>query len=374
MPDSLRHLEPSMNLADPLLTRESPWGLGWLQPLFPPQASTVAGEVDAMYVFAVVVSVIVSLAISGLIVYFSWKYYYTRKADRSNARTSHLGMEISWIFLPLVFSVIIFIWAAKVYLEVYTPPRDVQDVYVVGKQWMWKIQHPEGPREIDRLHVPVGRAIRLIMTSQDVIHSFYIPAFRIKRDVLPGRYTTAWFRATKPGRYHLFCAEYCGTRHSRMIGYVEVMEPVAYQQWIASGGQTDGGEGDAGGRGGEMLTLAEQGEQLFATLGCSSCHSPRSLVPAPMLEGVFGRPRPLQGGGFAVADESYLRESIYFPNRKIVEGYQPVMPSFQGIVSEEEMVSLVEYIRSLGEEEARTADGAGGAAPSAPNAEARENP
>jgi cytochrome c oxidase subunit II len=226
----------------------------------------------------------------------------------------------------------IFAWGAAVYFKGRTPPRDSTEVYVVAKQWMWKLEHAEGQREINELHVPVGRDVKLIMTSQDVIHSFYVPAFRMKQDVLPGRYTVEWFRATKPGTYHLFCAEYCGTQHSGMIGSIIVMEPAQFEAWM-SGGSTG--------------PLSATGEKIFAELGCATCHRADSQGRGPNLQGVFGKPVLLEDGRTVSADENYVRESILDPGAKIVSGFKPVMPTFQGLVSEEQLNALVAYVKSL---------------------------
>jgi cytochrome c oxidase subunit II len=237
---------------------------------------------------------------------------------------------------------VIFFWGAIVFFKERTPPRDATEVYVVAKQWMWKIEHAEGQREINELHVPVGRDVKLIMTSQDVIHSFYIPAFRIKQDVLPGRYTVQWFRATKPGTYHLFCAEYCGTQHSGMVGDIVVMEPAQYESWI---------------NGGSTGPLSASGEKTFAELGCPTCHRDDGQGRGPSLAGVFGKPVLLMGGRTVTADENYIRESILDPGAKIVNGYAPVMPTFQGLVSEEQLNGLVAYVKSLASEKPGAASG-----------------
>jgi cytochrome c oxidase subunit II len=231
---------------------------------------------------------------------------------------------------------IMFIWGTSLYVTAYRPPAGALEVFVVGKQWMWKLQHPEGQREIDELHIPMGRPIRLTMTSEDVIHSFFIPAFRIKKDVLPGRYTTIWFEATKPGEYHLFCTQYCGTNHAAMIGRVVVMKPVDYERWL-------------GGAAGESMVSA--GERLFQAEGCIGCHRLDGTGPAPSLVGVFGKPVQLQGGETVTADADYIRESILSPMAKIVAGYQPIMPTFQGRLSEEQLLRLIAYIKSLGKQE-----------------------
>jgi len=219
-----------------------------------------------------------------------------------------------------------------VYFKERTPPDDSTEVYVVAKQWMWKLEHAEGQREINELHVPVGRDVKLIMTSQDVIHSFYIPAFRIKQDVLPGRYTVEWFRATKPGTYHLFCAEYCGTQHSGMVGDIVVMEPAQYEAWM---------------NGGSTGPLSATGEKIFAELGCSTCHRTDTQGRGPNLQGVFGKPVQLEDGRTVTADENYVRECILDPGAKRVKGFQPIMPTFQGLVSEEQVNALVAYIKSI---------------------------
>jgi cytochrome c oxidase subunit 2 len=225
------------------------------------------------------------------------------------------------------------VWGAVVFFHAQRPPKGAIEIYAVGKQWMWKFQHMDGQREINELHVPIGQPVKLTMISQDVIHSFFVPAFRVKQDVLPGRYTTVWFQATKTGKYHLFCAEYCGTQHSGMIGSVVVMEPAQYQAWLAGGG----GEG----------SLAQSGEKLFQDLACNTCHRSDSGARGPDLAGVFGSQVTLQGGQKLAADEAYIRESILNPQAKLVMGFQPIMPTFQGQVSEEGLMQLVAYIKTL---------------------------
>jgi cytochrome c oxidase subunit 2 len=237
-----------------------------------------------------------------------------------------------------------------VYFKERTPPSDSTEVYVVAKQWMWKLEHAEGQREINELHVPVGRDVRMIMTSQDVIHSFFIPAFRIKQDVLPGRYTVAWFRATKPGTYHLFCAEYCGTQHSGMVGSIVVLEPAQYETWM---------------NGGSTGPLSATGEKIFAELGCSTCHRSDTQGRGPNLHGVFGKPVQLEDGRTVTADENYLRECILDPGTKRVRGFQPIMPTFQGLVSEEQVNALVAYIKSIAAAKGEAVKSASTAAPPA---------
>ena len=243
-------------------------------------------------------------------------------------------LEASWIVIPTLITVAIFVWGASVFFAMSTPPDETLNIYVVGKQWMWKFQHLDGQREIDELHVPVGRPVKLIMTSEDVIHDVFVPAFRVKADVVPGRYTILWFQATKPGRYRLVCAEYCGTRHSGMTGEVVVMEPTDYQTWL-SGGAAEG-------------SLASGGAKLFAQLACNTCHRVDAQGRGPVLQGLFGKTVTTQGGETVTVDESYIRESILHPSAKVAAGYQPIMPTFQGVVSEEQLLQLIEYVKSLG--------------------------
>jgi cytochrome c oxidase subunit 2 len=301
--------------------------------LFPERASTMASRVDALYFFLLAVAVFFSLLIAGLIVYFAVRY--RRRAPESVGADIHgsLVLEMVWTIIPALITVVIFVWGASVFFAMSRPPDETLNVYVVGKQWMWKFQHLDGQREINELHVPVGRAVKLIMTSEDVIHDVFIPAFRVKADVLPGRYTNIWFQATKPGRYHLFCAEYCGTRHSGMVGEVVVMDPSDYQTWL-SGGAPEG-------------SLASGGEQLFQSLACITCHRADSQGRGPVLQGLFGKTVHLQNGETVTADEAYIRESILQPTAKIVDGFQPIMPTFQGLVTEEQLLQLVEYVKSL---------------------------
>ncbi len=235
--------------------------------------------------------------------------------------------------LPMFFFFAFFLGGALIYFHERTPPQGASEVYVVAKQWMWKIEHPEGPREINTLHVPLGKDVKLIMTSMDVIHSFYIPAFRIKQDVLPGRYSILWFRATQVGTYHLFCAEYCGTQHSGMIGSIIVQPEAEYQTWLNGGSSS--------------MPLAQTGEKAFAELGCVSCHRADTQGRGPLLAGIYGRPVALEDGRSVMVDENYLRESILDPGAKVVAGFKPVMPTFQGIISEEQLAALVAYVKSL---------------------------
>jgi cytochrome c oxidase subunit 2 len=317
----------------------------WNFPLIPDQASTNAGRVDAVMLFELGVLIVFTLLIFLLIVGLAIRYRRGNPVDRSHPPEHGKAMEALWIGVPLVISMGMFVWGTAVFYDLYRPPADASLIYVVGKQWMWYLQHPEGRREINELHLPVGRAVRLRMTSQDVLHSFYVPAFRIKQDVLPGRYTEMWFRPTRPGRYRLFCAEYCGTNHSTMGGWVEVMEPADYERWLAEG------------RGGP--SMAEQGKELFVRHHCAGCHFGLSeTVRAPRLEGLYGRPVPIDAGPdrpprFVQADDRYIRDSILLPKSQVVAGYEPIMPSFEGQIGEDDLVKIIEYIKSLGAEAPR---------------------
>ncbi|MFW6175404.1 MAG: cytochrome c oxidase subunit II [Acidobacteriota bacterium] len=307
-------------------------------PLFPENASTLAGGVDALYWAWVAISAFFSLLIAAAIFYFFVRYQRRDPAEIGHEDRSSTTVEIVWSVVPLVIVLAMFGWGTRVYFDQYRPPPDALEYFATGKQWMWKFQHPTGQREINELHVPVGRPVKITMISEDVIHSLFIPAFRAKADVLPGRYNTVWFEASRPGEYHLFCAEYCGTEHSLMRGTVYAMEPDAYEAWLAR-------EPGAGGPGGEVPS----GEELFTSLACSTCHREGARARGPNLEGVFGSRVDLAGGGTAVADEAYLRESILDPGAKVVEGYQPLMPTYQGQVTEDQLLQLIQYIKSLGE-------------------------
>jgi cytochrome c oxidase subunit 2 len=300
-------------------------------PLWPQRASTTAGNVDALFIFLLIVSGLMTLLIFTAVIYFAARYR-NRKGVLAEQIEGSTPLELTWSIIPLGVFLVIFAWGAVVYFRSRTPPRDSTEVYVVAKQWMWKLEHAEGQREINELHVPVGRDVKLIMTSQDVIHSFFVPAFRMKQDVLPGRYTVAWFHATKPGTYHLFCAEYCGTQHSGMIGSIVVMEPAQFEAWMG---------------GGSTGPLSATGEKIFAELGCVTCHRTDTQGRGPNLQGVFGKPVLLEDGRSVTADENYLRESILDPGAKVVNGFKPVMPTFQGLVSEEQLNALVAYVKSL---------------------------
>jgi len=306
--------------------------------IFPARAATSSSQVDALYSFELAVSIVMTVLIFICVIVFAVKY--RRKAGDPMPPPIHgsIPLEITWSVIPFLIMLVMFAWGTKLYFEYYSPPKGALDIYVTGKQWMWKIQYPDGRREIDELHVPVGQPVKLILASEDVIHSFYIPAFRLKHDVVPGSYQTYWFQATTPGRYHIFCAEYCGTNHSRMIGWVTVMDPAAYANWL---GGSMAGE-----------TLAEQGEKLFEQYGCVSCHMRDRESRGPLLRNVFGHPVQLEDGRTVLADEAFIRESILNPNAKVVKGYhRDLMPAFQGQLNEEALLQLVAFIKSLAQPE-----------------------
>jgi len=269
------------------------------------------------------------------IIYFAVRYRRGSKASRLAASTGNNLLEAGWTLFPLLVSLGFFSWGATLYYHLERPPRDSLQVQVVAKQWMWKLQHAEGKKEINELHLPLGKTVTLTMTSQDVIHSFFVPAFRVKQDVVPGRYTTEWFRSTRPGEYHLFCAEYCGTDHSRMIGRIVVMEPAEYEKWLTVG-ETN-----------QPIVL--EGRRLFTEKGCSGCHQANSVIRAPPLAGIYGRKVPLNSGEIVTADDQYLRDSILQPGKQISAGYDNLMPTFTGQISESEIMQIIAYLKSIGD-------------------------
>jgi cytochrome c oxidase subunit 2 len=321
----------------------------WDFPLFPERASTLAGWVDGVFFYVLAITVFFTALICFLVLFFAVKYRRGSRADRSNPPSHNATIEALWIIIPMALALTIFFASTYVYYHLYRYPADAAEVYVLGKQWMWELQHPEGRREINTLHVPVGRAVRLTMTSQDVIHSFYIPAFRVKQDVVPGRYTSLWFEATRPGTYHLFCAEYCGTLHSGMVGEVVVMTQPDFEEWLQSGSVKE--------------SMAVEGERLFRQYGCSGCHGRNATVRAPLLDGVYGHAVPLQSGEVVTADERYVRDSILLPRSQVVAGYDPVMPTFETKISEGDLLKIITYIKSIGST-APAATGAGAGAES----------
>lgn len=301
--------------------------------VLPPPASSAARHTDSLYLSLVGFSTLMAGIFIALIVIFCYRYRKSAKVNRDNAPSSGRGLEVAWTIAPLLVFLGLFAWSAREYAMQFHIPQNALQISVVAKQWMWKAEHPNGRREINELHIPINTPVKLIMTSQDVIHSFFVPAFRNKRDVVPGRYSTIWFRADRPGEYMLLCAEYCGTNHSEMKGRVVAMAPEDYTQWMETGARHPG--------------LAERGFALFREHGCMGCHAAASSVHAPELSGLLGRRVHLSDGSNIVADETYIRDSIMEPHKAIVAGYEPIMPSFKGQLDEEEIMAIIEYIRSL---------------------------
>jgi cytochrome c oxidase subunit 2 len=317
--------------------------------LFPAQASTFAGDVDALYFFVIAVSAFFALVVAVAVIALGVRYRRRHEGEVGAQIEGNLTLELLWSVIPTIIVMVMFGWGASVYYDLRRDPGEALQVYAVGKQWMWKFQHLEGQREINELHVPVGRVVKITLTSEDVLHSLYFPAFRTKMDAIPGRYTTLWFEASRAGTYHIFCAEYCGTHHSGMIGQVVVLEPAAYQTWLAGGGEG---------------SLAQRGAALFQQLMCNTCHLDSGQGRGPSLKDVFGKPVELQDGSSTMVDEAYLRESILNSQAKVVRGFQPLMPTFQGLISEEGLAALIEHVKSLSPQ--ASAAGAPGAAGQVP--------
>jgi cytochrome c oxidase subunit II len=311
-----------------------------LIPLRPPAASSIAEDVDRLHFTLTAITLFFTVLIFGCIFYFMIRYRRRSDDEKAEQIAGNLPLEILWTAIPALICAVLFIWASALYVRNARPPTASIEVFVIGKQWMWHIQHSEGPREIDELHVPVGVPVKLTMTSQDVIHDFYIPAFRVKKDVLPGRYNSIWFQATKVGTYHLFCAQYCGAEHSGMIGWVYVMEPTDYAAWLAGGEKNE--------------SMAQAGERLFDQLGCATCHLADNTGRGPSLAGIYGKAEKMRDGSTRIVDEAMIRQSIVNPNSLPLPNYQPIMPTFKGQVDEEQVLDLIAYVKSRGTQE-RTA-------------------
>ncbi len=300
--------------------------------LFPAEASTIAPYTDALYFFLLLITVIGTVLVGSLVLGFSIRYRKERHPEAIQVEGSTL-LEATWTIIPLALFLITFVWGALLYFRIYTPPTNALNIYIVGKQWMWKAEHPGGQHEINALHVPTGRPVQLTMISQDVFHSFSIPDFRVKREVIPGRYSTVWFQATEPGTYHLFCTQYCGTDHSAMVGQIVAMTPEDYKRWTEE--STSG------------MSLAQNGERLFASMGCNACHSGSAAARGPNLAGVYGSKLQLTNGSEVLVNDAYLRDAILNPSQHVTAGYNPIMPTYQGQVSEDGLIDLVEYIKNL---------------------------
>ena len=312
-------------------------GLWAMIPLQPPAASSIADGVDKLYLVLTGITLFFTVLIFSIIFYFMVKYRRRSPDEKPGPTHTSMFLELSWTIIPSLICVVLFVWSARLYVRNARPPAASTEMFVIGKQWMWHIQHPEGPREINELHVPVGVPVKLTMTSQDVIHDFYVPAFRVKKDALPGRYTSLWFEANQTGTYHLFCAQYCGTNHAQMIGWVYVMTPPDYAAWLAAGEKIE--------------SMAQQGERLFTQLGCTSCHVAEGTGRAPSLVGIYGRPEKLANGETRIVDESLIHDAIILPNSVHLPNYQPIMPTFKGQVNEDQVNQLVAYVKSLGSQE-----------------------
>ena len=302
-------------------------------PFFPEEASNFAGNVDALFSFILMTTLFFAVLVTVLVIFAAFRFRRKNTNEVGDDVHGNNLLEIGWTVIPTIIAIFIFAWGAVIYVNYRIAPKDTLDIYVIGKQWMWKLQQPNGRKEINELHIPVNRNVKLIMGSEDVIHNFYVPAFRVKMDVVPGRYNTMWFRPTKTGKYHFFCSQYCGTNHAVMGGWVTVMDPAEYAAWLA---------GEAG-----DVNPVSAGEKLFTQLACVTCHIANGTGRAPSLNGVYGGTVRLADGTTVIADEAYIRESILQPKAKIVAGYQPVMPTFQGLVTEEQILNLTAYIKSL---------------------------
>lgn len=316
-------------------------------PFIPPQASSSALAIDMVFWVITAICFGVLVGVTFFITLFTIRYRQGTRVNRVLPHHEGIALEMIWTLIPLVIMLGLFLYSAIVYFDTVRPPKDATEIFVVGKQWMWKIQHPNGRWEMNEIHVPVNKPVKLTMISEDVIHDFGLPAFRQNMDVVPGRYTQMWFNPTRKGRYHIFCAQYCGTNHAIMGGYVTVMDPGEYQKWMETGNLSN--------------TTASKGERLFRDLGCTGCHGPNANVRAPSLAGIYGAPRPIQDTDFKplgfndtsvqttvrIADYRYLHDAIIYPYKEVAAGYKPIMPSFAGRVTEEQVIQLVDYIKTL---------------------------
>jgi len=305
-------------------------------PIRPEAASSIAEGVDHLYFALTAITLFFTILIFSTIFFFMVKYRRRSPNERPAEIETFMPLEIAWTLIPTLICVGLFVWASSLYFENSRPPAASSEIFVVGKQWMWHIEHPEGVREINELHVPLNVPVKLTMTSEDVIHDFYIPAFRVKKDVIPGRYSSLWFQATKTGTFHFFCAQYCGADHAEMLGWVYVMTPSDYEAWLAGGART--------------VSMADAGEHIFSNLGCATCHASKGAGRGPSLAGVYGKRERLKNGDTRVVDEAFLRQAIVNPNSLVLPNYPPIMPTFQGQVNEEQVLQLIAYVKSLGPE------------------------
>ena len=305
-------------------------------PFSPPAASNFATEMDVLFYAILALSTVFAVVTFAYVIFYAIKYRAGSSADRTSPVYENMKLELIWIAAPTVLAIVFFIWGAKVYADTRIPPKDAKEIYVVGKQWMWHIQHPNGVRENNTLHVPIDTDIKLTMIAQDVIHDFYVPAFRVQFMVVPGRYTQMWFRPTMIGKFHLFCNMYCGAQHSEMGGSVIVMSKRDYAEWLANNGSMR-----------QNLTPIQAGEKLFNRIGCGNCHGPTDLPPrSPSLVGLYNKVREMDNGQKFIADETYIRESILRPGEKILKGYANTMPMYDKQLTEDEVMALVAFIKS----------------------------
>jgi len=302
----------------------------------PFQGSSSAPAVDRLFHFIFWLSLFFFVLIVALTVVFVVRFRRRRGVESQPSPSHNTALELTWTLIPLALVIVIFGWGFKLFLDIQTPPANSYEVMVTGMKWKWLFTYPNGHVD-ENLHVPVEVPVRLVMTSEDVIHSFYVPAFRLKRDVVPGRYAKTWFRATAPGEYQVFCAEYCGTSHSDMLAKVVVHEPGGFEQWLESASDLL-----------KQMPPAQAGEKLVASRGCAQCHSAdgKAMI-GPSFKGLFGHQQPLRGGGTATVDEDYVRESILAPAAKVVLGYEPVMPTYKGRLSDQEITGIIEYLKTL---------------------------
>jgi cytochrome c oxidase subunit 2 len=314
-------------------------------PLAPPSASNFAPEHDAIFYTLLGLSIFFTVIVGFAVIFLALRYRQGSKYDRSRPIYEDLRLELTWTIIPLIMALFMFFFSARLFIKMRTPPADAQEIYVVGKQWMWHVQHENGVRENNTIHVPVGKPIKLTMISQDVLHALYIPAFRVQMHVVPGRYTQLWFIPTKVGEFHLFCAMYCGTQHAEMGGKVVAMEPKDYAQWLANGVNVV-----------PPMTMAQAGKRIYDRINCGNCHGPADTLRAPSLLGLFGKNRSFADGETLQADESYIRESILRPYNHLTQGYGRTMPAYEGQVSEQEVLDLIAYIKSMGGTDSIVAD------------------
>jgi cytochrome c oxidase subunit 2 len=308
-------------------------------PIVPPQASEHAVDHDYLFYAITALTIFFTVVVLSAVVYFAVKYRDGSNADRSNPVDHSDKLEIAWSVVPLVLALAMFGWGAKQWIDLHETPEDAIEIFVIGKQWMWHVQHANGVRENNELHVPVGRPVRLTMISQDVIHAFYIPAFRLQWHVVPGRYTSMWFTPTKTGRFNLWCAMHCGALHSEMGGYVTVMKQADFQAWLANGGSQPAAT---------RLTMADQGKKLYEQLACGNCHGAQDNLRGPSLYMLYGKDRLMADGSKVKADEEYIRDSIVNPWARITRGYTNTMPAYKDALSEEQVLQLLAFIKTLG--------------------------